>query len=324
MQFTMMLLAVVLCFTASIAHSVGIKKIVVPADNKGPAINAVQWSPCSSASGEILAGPFVLLGVRDCPVAGEHLPLIIISHGFGGSSLSHHDTATALANAGFIVVSLNHPDDTSTNKTRFHNLKALITRPMDVKRLINFMLTSSPDVASINPNSIGFFGFSRGGYTGLVLAGAAPDFEKLLIPCSDRTGATCDHANIKQLPMLPPSSDPRIMAYVIADPLSNVFVTSDSLKHITKPIELWASQEGGHGVSPKDVPAIAHNLPMKPTFHLVPNAGHFSFLTTCPPKLAKTLPELCIDKPNFDRAAFHKKFNTDMIYFFRKNLIKVP
>jgi predicted dienelactone hydrolase len=39
------------------------------------------------------------------------------------------------------------------------------------------MLTGSPAVSKIDPQSVGFFGFSRGGLTGLALAGADADWE---------------------------------------------------------------------------------------------------------------------------------------------------
>ncbi|MFP3747982.1 hypothetical protein SB816_33500, partial [Achromobacter sp. SIMBA_011] len=48
-------------------------------------------------------------------------------------------------------------------------------RPTDIKRLVDYMLGPSADAARIDPARIGFFGFSRGGYTGLVLAGGNPD-----------------------------------------------------------------------------------------------------------------------------------------------------
>jgi predicted dienelactone hydrolase len=53
---------------------------------------------------------------------------------------------------------------------------------------------------------------------------------------------------------------------------------------------------------------------------VVPNAGHFAFLRPCPPTLAKenpTLAEVRVDAPGFDRAAFHKQFNADILGFFR-------
>jgi predicted dienelactone hydrolase len=62
-------------------------------------------------------------------------------------------------------------------------------------------------------------------------------------------------------------------------------------------------------------------LPAKHEYNVVPNAGHFAFLSPCPPTLAKdTLTELCADAPGFDRAAFHNRFNAAVLGFFRGQL----
>lgn len=322
MRFAKCALVAVLASTINLAHAAGVKQIEVPVDGTAPALKAVEWSPCASTPDQIKAGPFILPGVRDCPVVGKNLPLIVISHGFGGTSLGHHDTAEALADAGFIVVALNHPDDTAGNKERYRNLKALISRPTDVSRIIDFMLGSSLDHTKIDPQSIGFFGFSRGGYTGLVLAGAKPDFRQLRTPCKDETQTDCNLASTNELSAAQTlhAHDSRIKAFVVADPLSSVFPTPDSLKDVTRPIQLWRSQYGGAGVTPENVAAVAHNLPVPPDFQSVFNAAHFAFLTICPDGLAKAVPELCVDQQGFDRAAFHKELNTQVITFFRKNL----
>jgi predicted dienelactone hydrolase len=39
--------------------------------------------------------------------------------------------------------------------------------------------------------------------------------------------------------------------------------------------------------------------------------------------LANNRPELCTDAPGFDRAAFHKQFDADVLAFFRAHLTKV-
>jgi len=52
----------------------------------------------------------------------------------------------------------------------------------------------------------------------------------------------------------------------------------------------------------------------------VPNAQHFSFLPLCPDDMARRARELCIDPPEFDREAFHKAFNIQVLEFFRKAL----
>ncbi|MVA79311.1 dienelactone hydrolase [Agrobacterium vitis] len=314
------LLAAVLILTAGQANSAGLKSFEISADAQGPLLKVVEWSPCAKPDGEIKAGPFILPGVPDCPLEGENRPLIVISHGFGGTNLSHHDTAEALADAGFVVVAINHPDDTAANKQRQHNLKALISRPVDVKRVIDFMLGSSPDAARIDPQSIGFFGFSRGGYTGLVLAGANPDFRSLSSLCQDQTAASCDDAHQNSLPKEALHHDQRIKAFVIADPLSSVFSAPSSVQNVTAPVQMWGSQYGGDGVSPESLLTVARNLPDKPEFHAVPNSEHFAFLTVCPAELAKSLPELCNDRPGFDRTAFHQALNRQVVTFFKAHL----
>lgn len=320
MRLKALVLTAVFSLVAGLAQSAGLKSFDIPADGEGPLLKAVEWSPCAKPDGEIRVGPFVLPGVRDCPIEGEKRPLIVISHGFGGTNLGHHDTAEVLANAGFVVVAINHPDDTAANQEREHNLKALISRPMDVKRVIDFMLGSSSDAGKIDPKSIGFFGFSRGGYTGLVLAGANPDFQALRSHCQDKTGATCTPVNQNALPKGALQHDQRIKAFVIADPLSSVFSAPSSVKNVTAAIQLWGSQYGGDGVSPENLQTVARNLPVKPDFHVVPNSEHFAFLTVCPAELVKSLPEICTDRPGFDRAAFHQDLNKQVVAFLKAHL----
>jgi predicted dienelactone hydrolase len=125
--------------------------------------------------GEIDLGNATLPGVKDCPIAGGKLPLVIISHGRCGSFVGDHDVAETLADAGFVVAAINHPGDTTSDTSRSDDLSVFVERPNDIKRLIDFMIGASPVAANIDPGRIGFFGFSRGGYTGLVLVGAKRD-----------------------------------------------------------------------------------------------------------------------------------------------------
>ena len=97
-------------------------------------------------------------------MAGERHPLVIVSHGRTGWSTGHHDTAAALANAGFIVAAINHPIDSNMfDKTRIDDLAYLLERPADITRLIDFVTMAWPSAAKVASDRIGFFGFSRGG-----------------------------------------------------------------------------------------------------------------------------------------------------------------
>jgi predicted dienelactone hydrolase len=313
------LIALTLLLTAAVAQAAGFRFIELPAGADGPVLTGAMWSPCSAAPGEIDLGSVTVPGVKDCPVAGDKLPLVVISHGRRGSFVGHHDIAETLADAGFVVTAINHPGDTSSDTSRSDDLSVFIERPSDIKRLIDFMIGASPAAANIDPGRIGFFGFSRGGYTGLVLVGANPDWALATAACEQSSSHICEQIHRKEFPAQPLTHDPRIKAAVLADPLALVF-TADSLQGIKEPIQLWASERGGDGVTPDMVAAVDTGLPIKHEYHLVPNSGHFAFLAPCPPALTKARPELCTDAPDFDRGAFHQQFDAEVIAYFRAQL----
>jgi predicted dienelactone hydrolase len=115
-----------------------------------------------------------------------------------------------------------------------------------------------------------------------------------------------------------PMRDARVRAAVIVDPFS-VFDASD-LKNVTLPIQLWASEFGGDGVAPGSIAALRHDLPVAPDWHVATGAAHFAFLAPCSPAMADALPELCRDKPGFDRVAFHARFDAEVVAFFKSHL----
>lgn len=317
-----MLTAIIaLCVGMTTARAAGLRVIEIPADAEGPAIHGAMWTPCAQPATEVDAGNVTLRGVKDCPVTGDKLPLVVISHGRGGTFDGHQDTAGVLADAGFVVAAINHPGDTATDMSRFFDLSVYIERPTDIKRLIDFMLGSSPVAAKIDPQRVGLFGFSRGGYTGLVVIGANPDWDHVISFCEGKKLRACEQIRNKEYPDHPLTHDPRIKAAVLADPLSVPF-TSASFAAITTPVQLWRSEHGGDGVEPDTVAWVEKALPAPHEYHVVPNSTHFAFLTPCPSKLASARPELCTDPPGFDRVAFHKQFNVDVLAFFRKQLVE--
>jgi predicted dienelactone hydrolase len=315
MHFRKIFISVLFTLAVTGAQAAGVQELQISADAKGPRLQAMIWSPCAAAPTNIKIDALTISGVRGCPIHGGNLALVVISHGLGGSMLGHHDTAQALANSGFIVVSFNHALDSGADMRRANDVESMQQRPTDVSRVITYMLRSSPVAAHIDPRRIGFFGFSRGGYTGLVLAGAAPQLPLLL------RMATPVVRWWKGLPALSlqPAPDARIKAFVIADPL-NFFPGKDSLVKVTAPAQLWGSQLGGQGVTPEGVAKIAAQLPVKPAFQVVANSTHLSFIFPCPPEIAKIAGEACVDPAGFDRAAFHRTFNAQIVNFFRKTI----
>ena len=308
-----------LCLAATVTHGAGFAFIDVPADKDGPALHGAVWTPCAAPARPIDLGGIVVAGVRDCAFAGARLPLVVVSHGTGGSFLGHHDTAEALADAGFVVAAISHPGDNFKDLSRQQHLSAFATRPVDLRRLVDFMLSAWAGRASIDANRVGVFGFSRGGYTGLVAAGAVPEFALRKDECpSASTSPMCEEFRRGDVPP-PPVRDARIKAAVIADPFS-VFDAA-GLKSVNVPIQLWSSEFGGDGVTPASIAAVRRDLPAAPDWHLATGAGHFAFLAPCPQAMADELPHLCRDQAGFDRAAFHRQFNAEVVAFFRAHLM---
>jgi predicted dienelactone hydrolase len=248
----------------------GFQFIEMPADKDGPALKGGIWYPCSEPPGDTDLGDIV----EDCPVSGDKLPLVVISHGRGGNFSNHYDLAETLAEAGFVVAAITHPGDRAPDETL---LPDFVERPVDIKRLIDFMLGISPAASRIDPQRIGFFGFSFGGYTGLVLIGANLDWAAFTEHCQRLQSPYpgCEQVLRKEFPVQPLAHDLRIKAAVVADPPS-VFFTAASFAAVKVPVQLWASERGGGAVTLEEVAAVDRNLRAKHEYHAVPNAGHFA------------------------------------------------
>lgn len=306
-----------LILRVSAALAAGIQALHVPADGSSPILSGAVWYPCAVAPTVMKLGPFLVSATKDCPITGTKLPLIVISHGRIGNFLGHRDTAQALADAGFVVAAISHPGDNVQDSSRSNDLSVFVERPADIKRLIDYVLASWSYAAAIDPDRIGLFGFSRGGYTGLVVVGANPRFRRDIGMCAGQPSTICE--GVRKGRLEPLVHDRRVKALVIADPLS-IFFTKTSFGEVRVPIQLWRSEYGGDGVTPESVDLVADELPVKADVHTVPNAQHFSFLPPCPDELARTAHELCTDPPDFDREAFHKEFNDQVLEFFQQAL----
>ena len=313
---------IILCLGATLAHGAGLQAIAVPADAGGAALKGAVWYPCSQPPAEVDFGKFTLPGVKDCPLPDRKLPLIVVSHGRTGSFAGHHDTGEVLADAGFIVAAISHPGDTGSDLSKTDDLSIYVSRPNDIKRLIDFMVGLPAFASSIDRERIGLFGFSRGGYTGLAVIGANPDWASVTDLCKEVKTHVCEQVRAKEFPGSV-THDARVKAAVIADPLS-VFFTANSFGAVKIPVQLWASEFGGDGVAPHSVDIVDKNLPAKHEYHVVANSGHFAFLAPCPPALVVELLRICADAGGFDRTAFHRQFNAAVLGFFRAELMKQP
>jgi len=287
------------------------------------AIELSIWYPSASSAAMHEMGAISQAVAVGGEIRGSNLPLIIISHGTGGSPFSHYDTALALADAGFVVVALTHPGDNYKDQSRAIDIMA---RPVHVIATIDYMLRDWHARAALAPDRVGIFGFSSGGFTALMNVGGVPDLARVPMHCKIHSADYACQLLAKeaQRPIPAVSSkdvhDTRIKAAVIAAPALGFSFDAAGLRNVNIPLQLWRAQDDGLLPHPWYAEAVRTALPVAPSYHVVPNAGHFDFLAPCTEKLARIAPPICVSQAGFDRAAFHQRFNTEVVTFFTRAL----
>jgi predicted dienelactone hydrolase len=318
--------AVILClFAAGPAPAAGFRQITI-ADPGNPPIQANLWYPSAVPPKREPIGLQSQVVAEDAPYTGTGLGLIVISHGTGGNRSDHLDTARALADAGFVVIAPTHTGDNFKDLSR---VLQIWERPRLLHHVLDYMLQDWPEHARINPARIGAFGFSAGGFTVLVAAGATPDMSRIDAHCREANDWTCHYIAAHQgpgtAPAPPPSAwvhDPRIRAAVVAAPALGYTFGKNGLAGVHIPIQLWRAADDQVLPQPFYAQAVADDLSPAPEYHVVPGAGHLDFLVPCSGALAKVAPEICTSEAGFDRIKFHEKFNTEVVKFFQAELSK--
>ncbi len=311
---------------AARAGDVGFTEIRIANGADKPLVVGI-WYPTHDKTAPTPLSAFVQDVAPGGAVAGDHLPLVVMSHGNGGWYGEHIDTALALAHAGFVVAAVSHTGDTFDDQSR---ATRMVDRPAHIKRLIDSMTGEWAERAHIDQGRIGAFGFSSGGFTTLVAIGGNPDFRLIPDHCRQHPdyydcGILKAHpqsadAILAAAPTMVWPHDSRIRAAVVAAPALGFTFGREGLKDIHIPVQLWRAENDHVLPHPLYAEAVRVNLPSPPEFHLVPGADHFDFLAPCTERLAAAAPAICRSAPGFDRTAFHADFDAAVVAFFERTL----
>ena len=285
--------------------------------------------PTKAVAGTTTLGPFTISATRGSTPAPGSYPLIVVSHGTGGSNLGHHDSLTALARAGFVAAAVEHPRDNYRDDSGFGTDLQVVGRPHHIVALIDGVLADPIAGPLIDKGRIGMAGHSAGGYTSLVIAGAVPNFElakdyRAAVPF-DPYRARGDAVKERRLkPDLQFISDPRVRAIVLMAPAIGYAFDKAALDKVRVPVRLYRPSADEMLPQPWHAERIAQNLPVPPEYVVLEGAGHFVFLAPCSPTFALIAKQACTDPAGVDRIAIHEKLNAEMIAFFRKSLDVKP
>jgi predicted dienelactone hydrolase len=277
-------------------------RLTIP-DGDGPAIEGGVWLPVDAAP-------------------GARVPLVVVSHGNGGSWTGHAATAEALARAGFMVAAISHTGDNYRDQSRATDVAE---RPRQLKRLIDYMVETGAGGLQVDAERIGAFGFSSGGFTVLAAAGGRPDLTRVIDHCRANPGfydcrllAARGSAPVVYAPEW--THDSRIRAVVAAAPALGYTFGREGLAGVTVPVQLWRPSRDRVLPHPFYAQAVHDALPTPPEYHVVEGADHFDMMPPCSPELAAAAPVVCAPTPGFDRAAFQQDFNAGVAAFFVRTL----
>ena len=112
-------LATSLVYAAGTGLGAGLRLVELNDPVAQKVMKAAIFYPTEENSGFTKMGPLEIAAMKDAPVRRGRYPLVLLSHGNGGSMFSHQDIASALANT------VSWSQQSSTQATTFETKVAL-------------------------------------------------------------------------------------------------------------------------------------------------------------------------------------------------------
>lgn len=287
------------------------------------------WYPSSSPQAPVTVGNILQTVALDGQVSDDDLPIVVFSHGSAGWYGDRSESAQRLADAGFVAVSMTYPGD-NYQDSNDKAIEQLINRPRITSRVLDFVTEVWPGKDHVDKSKIGFYGFSAGGFTGLVAIGGVPDWKLFAshcaaIPaegvCNEGSAAYFSHPKAAQIPASAWHHDPRIKAAVLVSPGWAFSFDATSISNINVPVELWGGSKDTVVPFESNIGYVQRYLSHVVSAHEVHDARHNSFLKPCSEVVRAKNPDFCSDEPGFDRPAFQADFNTALVGFFQSELM---
>jgi predicted dienelactone hydrolase len=271
----------------------------------------------------IVRGHPVAIDAALSPAQAKY-PLLLLSHGTGGSADSLDWLGAALAAAGYVVAGVNHPGNTALEPLTRDGFMLWWERATDLSEALDGMLADPTLGPHIDRDRIGAIGFSLGGYTVLELAGARTNVQAFRDFCNSPSADAICHPpemdRLKDAAAAPAAPSPQTTAslaragasyrdqrirasFAIAPALGEAFDAA-SFAEIDIPVSLLAGTSDTIALAETNIKRIAGFLP-KADVTMLPGASHYTFLDSCLPAAVDVLAGLCKDNPGIDRDVVH-------------------
>ena len=295
-----------------------------------PCFDPVQAAPLSAwllypttdAAQPVRFGPYALdLAMNGAPAGEGRLPLIVVSHGSGGSPWSYRGLAGHLVREGFAVLLIEHTGNNSRDNslgspTGRLKVEALQHRPRHVRLAVDAALGDALAGARLERDRYAMVGHSAGGYTALAVAGG----HAMTVPdeVEDARLLSPDAELAKLAFPVPTEGDRRLVAAVLLAPAIGFFLADGALRDVEIPLLVRTASRDAICSAAKVAEALRSVPdPARVSSLDVEGAGHFAFQSPFPPELAHIPPAQ--DPPGFDRGRYQETLYADVTAFLRAN-----
>ena len=312
-----------------------------------PTVRVTVWYPAAAGAAEerIDLGPpgkplFIVGAVAQAaPFAdAKSRPVILLSHGFGGTARMMGWFGVPLARAGYVVIAVDHPGNNGMDKMTAAGAILWWDRAQDLRAALDAVKADTALGPHLDLKRVGVSGFSAGGFTSLVAAGAKVDMARFLAFCrANPTDGVCapqkefvltmdDAQKALASPELTAEAAhagddhtiPGVRAVFAIAPAIVQALPPEGLARIKVPVAIILG--GADPVAPPETNGLvaAKAIPHA-ELKVLPGVGHYDFLSTCTPAGMAAVP-ICTAKVPQDPT--HQAAIDMALAFFGKTLGK--
>jgi predicted dienelactone hydrolase len=313
--------------------------------NESRPLDTMVWYPAKEGTAEKNHSIAIFSTGRyavDAPIREiKAYPLIILSHGTGGSAASMAWFARTLAQNGYVVAAVNHHGNSGAEPE--YTLSGFVLwweRAKDISKVIDLMLDDEYLRRIVDEERIGVAGFSLGGYSALAVAGAmlhvedwrklrsSPGYEsisrlppeaKFTLDDVDRM-IEDDAVAIESIKHADDDyRDARVKAAFLMAPVLVPLMEKESLRNISVPIGIVAGDRDDQSVLEENGIPLSESVEDS-NLVIIPGVGHYIFL--CEGNLRGKLfaRKYTLDSNAIDRGKVHRDVARLAVDFFDSSL----
>jgi len=269
----------------------------------------------------------------------EKFPLVIVSHGTGGSWVSTAWICNRLARQGFIVAALNHHGNTAAEPSlMLEGFMLWWERASDISAILDVLEVDAVFGPRIAREKIGVVGYSLGGYTALASVGVQLEIERW---------SSFSHENPKDpISSLPPESrysirdvwkamennskiqeswknansnfrEKRVRCAFAIAPVASPLFMRESLAAVDVPVGLLVGSHDTQSL-PEQVRSNISDMILNSKLHILQEVGHYTFISEGTFLGRQIAPALLKDRRRINRHEIHNQVAQHVIEAFER------